>query len=97
MVAVKGTQGRAGYASPRVSSINVFCGKFLPVHLDGLNTAAFQTAAIQGLREEWLSPEYVTKIQRDPLTKLNKAVLERVLYIAKAHATSGRDAMAACF
>lgn len=72
---MKGTQGRADYV-PRVSSINVFCGKLSYAgHLDGWNTAAFRTAAGQGLREEWLSPEYVAKTQRNPLTKLNKVVL----------------------
>jgi hypothetical protein len=38
-------------------------------------STAFRTAVGQCLREEWLSPEYVAKTQRNPLTKLNKVVL----------------------
>jgi hypothetical protein len=68
-------------------------GHFLRRAPGWIEHRSLRTAAVEGLREERLSSEYVAKIQRNPLTKLNKAVLEKVLYIAKAHATGGRHAM----
>ena len=48
-------------------------------HPAWMDTAAFRAAVEPNLREEWLSPEYVSKIQRSPLTKLNKAALAQGL------------------
>jgi hypothetical protein len=48
-------------------------------HPAWMDTAAFRSAVEPAVRETWLTPEYVSKIERSPLTKLNKAALAQGL------------------
>jgi imidazolonepropionase-like amidohydrolase len=48
-------------------------------HPAWMDTAAFRSAVEPGIRESWLTTEYVSKINLSPLTKLNKAALAQGL------------------
>ena len=65
-------KNRAGY----IATLTLDEAQFVYAeHPAWMDTAAFRSAVEPNVRETWLTAEYVSKIKRSPLTRLNKAAL----------------------
>jgi imidazolonepropionase-like amidohydrolase len=73
-------KNRAGY----IATLTLDEAQFIYAeHPAWMDTAAFRSAVEPTLRESWLTPEYASKIQASPLTKLTKAALAQGLQNVK--------------
>lgn len=65
-------KNRAGY----IATLTLDEAQFVYAeHPAWMDTAAFRSAVEPNVCETWLTAEYVSKIKRSPLTRLNKAAL----------------------